>query len=295
MKKWVPLFCLIATFISCEKDIDFQPDSQAPKLVVDAQIETGQAPIVVLTHSLNYFSAIDPSMLAGSFVHAAKIVMMDGTNTYQLKEYSYSSGANTFYFYSNDIASPATAIIGQNGKKYDMSIVVDGVTYASSTNIPLLLKKIDSIWWKKAPNNADTTTSIVMARVTDPPGFGNYIRYFTRNRNGNPFLPGDKSVFDDQVIDSKTYDIPVDQGVDRTKPSISNDSSSYFYRGDTVTIKFCNIDKASYDFWNTWEFAYQSIGNPFSSPNKVIGNISNNALGAFCGYATQFKTVIIPK
>jgi hypothetical protein len=43
------------------------------------------------------------------------------------------------------------------------------------------------------------------------------------------------------------------------------------------------------------EFGYQSIGNTFSSPTKVIGNISNGALGAFCGYAAFYKTIIIRK
>lgn len=295
MKKWFPLFFVATSlFFSCEKDIDFQPDLQAPKLVVDAQIETGQPPVVVLSNSLSYFSSINSSILANSFVHGAKIVINDGTQTHQLKEYSYALNGNIFYYYTNDIASPSTAIIGQNGKHYNMTIDVNGTLYTSSTNIPVLAKIIDSIWWKKAPNNPDTTTSVVMARVTDPPGYGNYIRYFTRNRNGNPFLPGENSSFDDQVIDGKTYDVIVDQGIDRNR-EMSRDSVGYFYRGDTVTVKFCNIDKATYTFWNTWEFSYQSIGNPFSSPNKVIGNISNNALGAFCGYAVQLKTVIIPK
>ena len=43
------------------------------------------------------------------------------------------------------------------------------------------------------------------------------------------------------------------------------------------------------------EYSYQSIGNPFSSPTKVLGNISNNALGYFGGYAAQYDTIIIPK
>lgn len=295
MKKWIYFFSLIVGFASCEKDINFQPDSQAPKLVVDAQIETGQQPIVVLTNSLNYFSQINASILANSFVHGAKIILTDGATTHQLKEYSYSISGNNFYFYSNDIANPITAITGKNGKQYNMTIEVNGATYTSTTNIPLLTKKIDSIWWKKAPNNPDTTTAFVLVRVTDPPGLGNYIRYFTRNRNSNPFLPGENSAYDDQVIDGKTYDVIVEQGIDRNMPRASRDSAGFFYRGDTVTVKFCNTDKATFTFWNTWEFAYQSIGNPFSSPNKVLGNISNNALGAFCGYATQFKTIVIPK
>jgi hypothetical protein len=43
------------------------------------------------------------------------------------------------------------------------------------------------------------------------------------------------------------------------------------------------------------EFNYGSTGNPFASPNKVLGNISNGALGYFGGYANQFKTIIIPR
>lgn len=57
----------------------------------------------------------------------------------------------------------------------------------------------------------------------------------------------------------------------------------------------CNIDKASFEFWKTWEFAWQSVGNPFSTPGKVTGNIDNQALGSFCGYAVQYKSLIIPK
>ena len=60
-------------------------------------------------------------------------------------------------------------------------------------------------------------------------------------------------------------------------------------------LKLCNIDRPTYTFWSTWEFAFQSIGNPFAQPNKVIGNISNGALGAFSGYGAFYKTLLDPK
>jgi hypothetical protein len=56
-----------------------------------------------------------------------------------------------------------------------------------------------------------------------------------------------------------------------------------------------NIDKTTFDFWRTMEYSYQSVGNPFSTPTKVMGNISGNALGYFGGYATQYRTLIVPK
>ena len=134
---------------------------------------------------------------------------------------------------------------------------------------------------------------VLKARVTDPPGFGNYIRYFTKVNRGE-FLPGLNSVFDDALVNNSTYVVDVDKGVDRNT-DIDFDNYGFFAKGDTVTIKFSNIDKATFDFWRTAEFSYQSIGNPFSTPTKIIGNISNGALGYFGGYANQFSTVYIPR
>ncbi len=96
-----------------------------------------------------------------------------------------------------------------------------------------------------------------------------------------------------QGIQPGGYEIRVDPGIDRNN-KISFDEN-YFRRGDTVTLKLCNIDRATYKFWLTMEFAYQSIGNPFASPNKVLGNISNGGLGAFSGYAAFYKTITIPE
>jgi hypothetical protein len=108
-------------------------------------------------------------------------------------------------------------------------------------------------------------------------------------------LPGIASVFDDQIVDGTTYDFLIDKGFDKNgELNFSDEDYGFFHRGDTVTIKFCNIDKATYDFWRTWEYNYQSNGNPFSSPIKVLSNMDNGALGTFSGYAVQYKSIIIP-
>lgn len=131
-----------------------------------------------------------------------------------------------------------------------------------------------------------------MIKATDPPGYGDYIRYYTK-RNSEPFYPALNSVFDDQIIDGTSYEVEVERGVDRNKEL--EDDYSFFDRGDTVLFKLSNIDKATFDFWRTVEYSYSSIGNPFSSPTKVMGNISNGALGYFGGYASQFRSIIIPR
>lgn len=285
------MMCLLLS--ACEKNINFNLNEAEDVLVVDAGIENGQPPLVVLTKSLNYFSTLDQGLLQNLYIHNAVITISNGTKTHRLREYGISNPwAFSSYYYSIDSSVLATAFLGELNTTYTMKIEVDGKIYNTSTTIPPLSKKADSLWWKKAPFQEDTTKVVLMVRATDPPGLGNYVRYFTK-KNSERFWPGENSVFDDQFVDGTTYELQVDPGVDRTK-DIKADSN-YFKRGDTVTLKLSNIDKASYKFWNTWEFAYQSIGNPFSQPNKVLGNIDNGALGAFYGYGSSFKTIIIPK
>lgn len=283
----------LALFLfGCEKNIDFNLKSSANKLVVEATIENRQAPVVILTKSVGFFSKISPDILSQSFVHGADVFISNGTLTHKLKEYSRTvSQGISFYFYTVDSSNLATAFVGELNHAYSLRIVSEGKEYTSATTIPNVTKRIDSLWWKQAPATTDTSKVIVIVKATDPPGFGDYVRYFTK-RNSEPFYPGLNSVFDDLFIDGTTYELQVDPGVDRNVDR--NDSNRFFKRGDTVTLKLSNIDKATYDFWRTMEYSYASVGNPFSTPVKVLSNISGDALGYFGGYASQYRSIIIP-
>lgn len=284
--------CSLLLF-ACEKKIDFNLKNDPSKLVVEASIENGQAPVVILSRSVGYFSKISPEILDHSFVHNADVFVSNGTVTHKLKEYSKPvSNGITVYFYSVDSANLSTAFTGQLNHSYSLKIVSEGKEYTAGTTIPKITKRIDSLWWKPVPATTDSSKVIVMIRVTDPPGYGDYIRYYTK-RNNEPFYPPFNSVFDDLFIDGTTYDIQVEKGVDRNVTK--NDADNFFSHGDTVTIKLSNIDKSTFDFWRTLEYSYRSVGNPFSTPTKVIGNINGNALGYFGGYASQYRSIIIPR
>ena len=293
MNRFLVFICLLLFATACEKGISFEPRNANTSVVVEASIENGQPPTVILSKSMDYFSKINPDILAASFIRNAEVFVSNGTLSHKLKEYAVPAGNGyTLYYYSIDSANLATAFVGEFNKAYSLRIVINGKDYTANTTIPALAKQVDSMWWKPAPSNPDTTKVVVMNRVTDPPGFGNYIRYYTKV-NDSLFLPAIASVFDDQIIDGTTYEIEVEKGVDRNQ-EIDLENYSFFTRGDTVTLKFTNIDKATYDFLRTMEFSYASIGNPFSSPTKVLGNVKG-ALGYFGGYAVQYKTIIIPK
>ena len=293
MKKLFLLLFVLAS-VSCEKDIDIKLDDTTESLVVDGSIENGQPPLLILSKSLNYFSKIDPDILQNSFVRNAEVYISDGVKRHRLKEDSVvNSSGNAIYFYSNDPANPATAIIGALNTSYTLEINAEGKQYKASTTIPAISRRIDSLWWDSVQitKPEDSNLAKMIIKATDKPGLGNYIRYFTKT-NREPFYPGLNSVFDDQVIDGTTYTFPVDKGVNKNEEI--TDDAVFFHRGDTVILKLCDIDRVNYDFWRTFEFSFQSVGNPFSSPVKVLGNISNGALGYFGGYAAQYRTLIIP-
>jgi hypothetical protein len=292
MKMRSLFFSFLLFFSSCEKAIEFKLDEVTPKLVVEATIENGQPPLVYLSRSLGFFSQVDFGVLANSFVHNADVYVSNGLLTHKLKEYTVPVGIYNFYYYSIDSSSLSTAIIGQLNTQYSLRIVSEGKEYTAITHIPNTTRRIDSVFWKQAPVGNPPEKVVLMVRATDMPGYGDYIRYFTK-RNSEPFYPGLTSVYDDQVIDGTTYEVQVERGVDRndTHP----DGYSFFNKGDTVTMKVSNIDKATFDFWRTMEFAYSSVGNPFSSPTKVVSNIKGGGLGYFGGYAAQYRTLIIPR
>jgi hypothetical protein len=295
MKYSLAFLAIMALFITaCEKTISFAPDNADPSLVVEATIENGEPPLVILTTSLDYFSEITPELLVGSFVRNAEVSISNGAKTHRLKEYEIqvAVGLSVFY-YSIDSSSLNTSFVGEFATDYTLTITANGKNYVANTRIPALTKRIDSLWWKNAPKPEDSSRAVIMVKTTDPPGLGNYIRYFTRVNNGD-FFPGLNSVFDDQIIDGKTYSIQVDRGIDRNA-EFDLDEYAFYDKGDTVTLKLTNIDKATFDFWRTMEYSYSSIGNPFSSPTKVLGNISGGALGYFGGYSADYKTIVIPK
>lgn len=287
------LIILFICLVSCEKELDIKPNYAGEVLVVDASIENGQAPRVVLSRSFAYFSTLSVADLENAFVSGAVVTLNDGTVTQQLKEYSFPFGSGNIIFYSTDTALGTSQMVGKLNTAYSLSIESGGKTYTANTTIPGIARTLDSIWWKPAPANEDTNKVVLFARVSDPKGLGNYIRYYT-SRNDSAFLPGLNSVYDDAIIDGTTYDIQVDRGVDRNQ-ELDIDEYGYFMRGDTVEAKLSNIDKATYDFWRTWEQNQSNLGNPFGVPVKVLGNISNGALGYFGGYAPTIKKIIIPK
>ncbi|MES2703065.1 MAG: DUF4249 family protein [Bacteroidota bacterium] len=286
------LSCLL---LSCEKEVKISLAGTPPSVVVQGAIETNLPPYVVLTSTISFFEKVDLKTLENSFLHNATITVADGSKTVPLKEYSFDTGSSSkFYVYSVDTANLANLMFGQVGRSYTLTITHGGATYTSVTTIPPV-KGPDSVWFA-SPLFVRATTPAnarqLFANYTDPDTMGNYVRYFTQ-RNGDRFFPS--GLFSDEVVNGKVVNnIALYGGYDNTGEDINRDSLIYFFPGDSVTLKWAEIDKGVYKFWNTMQFAQNAVGNPFASPINVQSNISNGAVGVWAGYSSLLITRIAP-
>ncbi|MDB5251900.1 MAG: hypothetical protein JWP27_1069 [Flaviaesturariibacter sp.] len=294
MNRFTVFLALAILLLSCEKTIHLELETVPPKIVVEGTIENGGHPLVILTRSQAYFARITPQQLAASFVHGATVTIATGARVDTLKEYAVPLAPGfSLSYYTSDSARLASAITGQLQTSYALRIESEGSVYTATTTIPGYHKRLDSIWYQPVTGDTSGRQVLVYVRAADAPGFGDYVRYWTK-RNREPYLPGFTSVYDDLVIDGTTYNLAVEPGIDRNSDDNSF-ASRAFKKGDTVTLKLSGIDKATYDFWRTMEYTYASIGNPFSTPVRVLSNVSGGALGYFGGYASQYRSIIIPR
>jgi len=291
----ITFFVLISTLMSCQKEVHINLGTSPTQIVVQGAIETDVPPYVILTSTIGFFSKIDLNTLQNSFIHGAVVTVSDDSTTVRLKEYTIDTGSNShFYIYSIDTSSLSNLMIGRAGKFYKLSILYNGVTYTSVTKIPHP-KGVDSLWFG-APTftNSKTPDSAVQlyADYTDPDTIGNYVRYFTK-RNNELYYPS--GIFDDGLVNGKHIsNIDLYAGYEDST-NVNPDSLQYFYPGDTVTLRWCEIDKGVYDFWNTYYYASNAIGNPFASPINIKSNITNGALGVWCGYGSVLTTIAVPR
>ena len=167
--------------------------------------------------------------------------------------------------------------------------------YSATTSIPYPIA-LDSVWWKPQP--PEDSLGFANARLSDPVGLGNNYRWYSKRASKDRrFLAPWGATFDDKLVDGKVFDFAYTKAYDPTDSanSIENEietERNFYKKSDTIYIKFCTLDKASKDFYNTFEAALSSNGNPFASPTTIIGNIDNGGLGVWSGMGVSYDTIL---
>lgn len=309
---------------SCTKDITGDLPDLGTSTVVDGNIESGKPPVVLLTRSTRVFGDLNINDLGAFFLHGAVMYMtidndstripldeiclrdltavpdsMKWTLLYSLGVTVYDSSSvpdvcvytlplSELAAYYNTGSCPHC---GAEQHTYHLNIQVGSKTLTAYTTIPQALG-IDGLSIRDAPNNDSLVN--VMATITVPPSNGHFIRYWTQ-RNDEPFYtPYSGSVYDDKLWLGQTLTLPLERGIPGYITNPDPVTYGYFWKGDTVTVKWANIDSRTFDFYNTLE--NDGGGSPFSSPLRVKSNITgDSAVGVWAGYATKYYTIIVPK
>ena len=288
--KLIGIVTVLISVISCEKNITLNLPVAEPKLVVEGYIYQDTFPYVILTRNVPFFSTLDSSTLQEYVVKGATVIVSDGITTDTMIEINY--GQLTFY------ASLDNNLKGRVGRTYSLRVEADGQVVTSTTTIPEPVP-LDSVWWKVQGEH--DTLGFAWAHLTDPDTLGNYYRWFAKRINHYPdgdqkdadFIAPIGSTFDDKFINGKSFDFFYNRGnlPNSTKEDDENEERLFFKTGDTIVVRFCTIDRASFQFWRDEETQGSNNGNPFANPAPVTSNIKDG-LGVWGGYSVTYDTII---
>jgi hypothetical protein len=293
----------IFLFTSCEEEYTPVKSGDGPKYVVEGYIEAGQNPFppyVLLTKSFDFYGTLTPEQFTGSFVHGAEVHVSDGTQDVVFPEICLSDlpeelrkqAAALFGFNADSLAIDYCVYYDLTGqlhpeenKKYDLRIIADGHIITASTFIPVHVP-IDTLHFEPPPGKPNDTLAQLKCGISDPPGVRNFYRYFGAT-NGGPLKTTFSSVEEDLFFDGKSFEFQL-FNPRTTDADADPDEFGLYFVGDTITIKWCSMDEAHFNFWNTLEFSNANQG-PFSSYTRLQSNI-NGGLGIWGGYSVSYYT-----
>ncbi len=295
MKKYLILILAsVAMMSSCEKNIELDLPPIDQKVVVEGYVENGLPPYVILSKTEPYFDPIGQNTINNLPVRGALVYISDGIDTVQLTELDTSiNGVSLGGFYvALDSITFLPTMIGTPGTTYSLNIITAaGEQLSSIAKLPFPIP-LDSTWFK-VQEDLDSL-GWAWARLADPDTLGNAYRWFAKRLNKDDFFIAPiGSVFEDRFINGRSFNFPYNRGSIQNSEAEedNNEEADYYKKGDTIVVKFCTIDFATYEFWRDAENQVSSNGSPFAVPSNVKSNITGGR-GLFATYTASFDTII---
>ena len=304
----IVLYALLIGLTGCEEEYIPVSPGEVDDLVVEGYIEAGESPLptyVILTRAIPFFSDFGVDEFENLYVRGATVeFVVAGGQRYPLTQVCWedldpalkevvaaqlglSSGELPFNLCVYvDIAQ---AIEPEPGKRYDLEVRYEEKELRASTLIPHHVP-LDSLWFLPPRGEPNDTMAELWCRITDPADEANYYRYLT-GVNGGRLIAGFSTVTDDAFFDGQSFDFPLSKSEDPNE-DVDPDLFGLFQRGDTVRLKWCNIDEEHYYFWSTLETSRTRQG-PFSSYVRIASNVEGG-LGIWGGYSVSYYDLVVP-
>ena len=295
----------VLLLMNCQKQIEFDLPPVEQTFVVEAVVESGLPPRVIVTNTQGYFDPLDSSSFLNMFVDDAVVELSDGDTTYELV-YSFVN--------SNGVILPGYTsfdpdVIGQYGKNYSLHVQVGDKEAHAKAQIPQPII-LDSLWF--FAYEAYDSLGFIWAKFTDPDTVGNCYRWFAQRINSytynydppfdnvkgtmkdnRPLAPIGSST-DDKLFNGLTFDFAFPRGEDGILegPDDEGIEEGFYKRGDTVLVKSSTTTYPTYLYVRAMENQAVSNGSIFSSPGNLPYNVEGDGLGVFIGYGVSYDTLI---
>ncbi len=312
MKKLSILFFTLFFLYSCTKEVKIDIPGYQEQLVIDGQIEPNSPPFVLLSKTKDIYSPTDLSAYLNGFISGAIVTVSNGSVTVQLDEIcsdNLPSGteeiAAEFFGIPVDelknyhICAYTTAntdIFGEIGKTYTLSVSYDGKTYTAATTLKPPVPFVKTFW--KPDEFEDYGYSWVT--LSDPGSAYNAYMWEVKRINldtaGNErdrlFTKTYNPVFDDEFFNGSTFDFAYENPMSFDEDNLPAQYRGYYKVGDTVVIRFSQLDEKVYDYFEKKYVQINNGGSPFSVPANIPTNIKGGALGIWAGFSPNIDTLI---
>jgi hypothetical protein len=263
----------------CEKELDLNLPVTPSMLVVEGWIENGKKAEILLSHSAPYFSSIDSNSLRDYAETHAKVVLFSDTE-YEI----LTLKPNKAYF--PPLVYSSVAMQGEAGKSYSIAVILSGDTITATTSITEPVD-LDSVWFEL--DEGMENKGRLWIRLTDEAAKENYYRIlYKRKGKDSQYVATNLSTFSDIYFNGETVDMGFLRGI---SSMYAVEEDNHFDVGDTISMKFCTIDKAQFDFWNVYQNEVLASANPLSTSNNQLKSNIMGGLGAWTGYGATYYLV----
>jgi hypothetical protein len=246
-------------FASCERVIEVDLNTAAPRYVIEGILRNGDVPAsVTITQTANFQNEnfFPP-------ITNAKVTLSDDLGNSVIME------PNMAGIFINGI------IKGEPGRTYYLEVEIEGNTFTATSTMPEPVN-IDSLYIDKF-RSFGRTANIATVKYKDPADTENFYRFI--------LSVNDKKASSIFVRNDKNND---GQEITRALPYFGEDNEPK--EGDMVIVEMQSIDRYIHDYFSTLS---QTIRQSAATPANPVSNISGGALGYFSAHTVQEKAVMV--
>lgn len=269
------IILVLLTLAAC--DNSYLETDNVEELVVEGWIESGHAPVVLVSSTLPVSSTPQPvSNITEHILRYAEVYI----EHQGVREYLTARLTDRFEI-KNYFTSPT--LRGVPGETYRLHVKWLDYEASAECTIPEP-PVIDSVYTEKALND---TSFIAKMVFRNNPEEGRYYQTFRRIGSADKaydavnFTTLDGSLLGEEI--TETF----------MKPMVTIKSKdTYLHPGDTLSLKLATIEYPMYEFWCSFANYANSAGTVFSAPTNVKGNVTG-ATGYWAGYGIDIKEIIV--